>query len=70
MHWHPINTAPVGARILVADERGNVRIARAGALRWYDEGDRLIERPRWWMALPTPPKEVLGVVKPKPRPRK
>jgi hypothetical protein len=29
--------------------------ARAGALRWYDDGDRLIERPRWWMSLPTPP---------------
>jgi hypothetical protein len=66
----PTNTAPVGARILVADERGNVRIARAGALRWYDEGDRLIERPCWWMALPSPPREVPAVEKPKPRSRK
>jgi hypothetical protein len=69
MSWEPIKTAPAGKRVLVSDERGNVRIARAGALRWYDEADRLIERPRWWITLPKPPSEE-PTVKPKSRPRK
>jgi hypothetical protein len=57
MDWQPINTAPAGKHVLVSDERGNVRIVRAGA-RWYDDGDRPIERPRWWMTLPRPPEET------------
>jgi hypothetical protein len=29
-----------------------VFVARFGAIRWYDDSDRLIERPAMWMPLP------------------
>jgi hypothetical protein len=44
-------------RVLVADDKGNVFIARAATLRWRDEADRLINRPKWWQSLPQPPSE-------------
>jgi hypothetical protein len=50
--WQPIKTAPSNTRVLVADERGNVFIARVATLRWYDDADRLIDPPVRWMALP------------------
>jgi hypothetical protein len=35
-------------RVLVADDKGKVFVARASTLRWRDEADRLINRPKWW----------------------
>ena len=57
MAWEPIKTAPTNRRVLVADDKGKVFVARASSLRWRDEADRLIDRPRWWQSLPQPPGE-------------
>jgi hypothetical protein len=42
-------------RVLFCDDKGNVFIARSATLRWRDQADRLIERPRWWQSLPSAP---------------
>jgi hypothetical protein len=57
MSWEPIKPAPMNRRVLVCDDKGNVFIAKAATLRWRDETDRLIDRPRWWQSLPSPPSE-------------
>jgi hypothetical protein len=69
MNWQPISTAPTNTRVLVSDDKGNVFIARAATLRWRDEADRLIDRPRWWQSLPEPPREE-APEKPKKQSRK
>ena len=56
MNWQPIAAAPVGQRILVSNEKGNVLITRLAALRWYDDSGRLVAKPRWWMTLPQAPR--------------
>jgi hypothetical protein len=56
--WEPIKTAPTNRRVLVADDKGSVFIAKAATLRWRDDADRLIDRPRWWQSLPEPPSEA------------
>ena len=53
--WQPISTAPSNQRILVCDDRGHVKVARQGKLRWYDDAETLIARPIWWMPLPAAP---------------
>jgi hypothetical protein len=45
-------------RVLVCDDKGKVFVARASTLRWRDEADRLIDRPRWCRSLPEPPGEA------------
>jgi hypothetical protein len=57
MPWQPIKSAPEGERVLVCARRGNVLIARSVALRWYDDAERLLDSPRWWMPLPEAPAE-------------
>ena len=61
MNWQPIATAPTNTRVLVCSENGHVQIARLATLRWYDDADGLIGRPRWWMPLPTVPTEKVDV---------
>jgi hypothetical protein len=56
-------------RVLVADDNGKVFVARASTLRWRDEADRLINRPKWWQSLPEPPSEE-APVDPKQRSRR
>jgi hypothetical protein len=56
-------------RVLVCDDKGKVFVARASTLRWRDEADRLINRPKWWQSLPEPPSEE-ATTNPKPRVRK
>ena len=68
MQWQPIKSAPTGARVLVSDQRGNVFIARSATLRWYDDSERLIDRPRWWMPLPESPHEEMAAVAPARKP--
>jgi hypothetical protein len=55
--WQPIKTAPAGERVLVANERGTVFVAKLLVLRWYDDAERLIDRPEWWTPLPAAPSE-------------
>jgi hypothetical protein len=43
-------------RVLVCDDKGKV-FARSSTLRWRDEADRLINRPKWWQSLPEPPSD-------------
>jgi hypothetical protein len=54
--WQPIKSAPSGERVLVCDRYGNVFVVRLLVLRWYDDAEKLIDRPEWWMALPKGPK--------------
>jgi hypothetical protein len=56
--WQPISTAPSNQRILICDDRGHVKVARQGKLRWYDDAETLIARPIWWMPLPAAPSEA------------
>jgi len=56
LEWKPINTAPSGQRVLVCDDKGDVKIAQLMVLRWLDDSDTLIGRPLWWMPLPDIPK--------------
>jgi hypothetical protein len=56
--WQPISTAPSNQRILVCGDRGHVKIARQGKLRWYDDAESLIARPVWWMPLPAAPSDA------------
>lgn len=51
------NGAPMNRRMLVCDDKGKVFVTRASTLRWRDEADRLIKRPKWWQSLPSPPSE-------------
>jgi hypothetical protein len=67
--WEPIKTAPTNRRVLVCHDKGKVFVARPSTLRWRDEADRLIDRPRWWQSLPEPPSEE-APAKPKQRNRK
>jgi hypothetical protein len=67
--WEPIKTAPMNRRVLVCDDKGKVFIARSSTLRWRDKADRLIDRPRWWQSLPSPPNEETPA-KPKQQSRK
>ena len=69
MAWEPITTAPMNRRVLVCDDKGKVFVAGAVTLRWRDEADRLIDRPKWWQSLPEPPGKE-GPTKAKPRGRK
>ena len=57
VRWEPIKTAPSNTRVLVCGDKGHVQIARLASLRWYDDADTLIGRPRWWMPLPAIPSE-------------
>jgi hypothetical protein len=34
-----------------------VFVAKLLVLRWYDDAERLIDRPEWWMPLPAAPSE-------------
>ena len=44
MEWRPTSSAPDSKRILVADEKGRIQIARLAGLRWFDDADHLIGR--------------------------
>jgi hypothetical protein len=57
MEWQPIKSAPSGERVLACDRRGTVFVAKLLVLRWYDDAERLIDRPEWWMPLPAAPSE-------------
>jgi hypothetical protein len=34
-----------------------VFVAHLLGLRWYDDAEKLIDRPEWWMPLPDGPQE-------------
>ncbi len=57
MPWEPIKIAPMNRRLLVWDDKGKVFVARSSTLRWRNEANRLIDRPRWWQSLPSPASE-------------
>ena len=57
MDWQPIRSAPSGERVLVCDRRGHVFVAHLLVLRWYDDAEKLIDKPEWWAPLPEGPKE-------------
>jgi hypothetical protein len=64
MNWQPAKTAPARTRVLVADDKGHVQVARRMPLRCYTDADALIDPPAWWMPLPIAPAK-----KPTPRPK-
>jgi hypothetical protein len=68
LDWKPISTAPSNVRILVSNGH-RVFIARCGAIRWYDDADRLIQRPDLWMPLPEAPSDLQPATKPTRRAR-
>ncbi len=60
MRWRTLARALLPAKLkgfLRSGDKGKVFVARSLALRWRDEADRLINRPRWWQSLPSPPGE-------------
>ena len=57
MDWQPIRSAPSGERVLVCDRNGKVFVAHLLVLRWYDDAERMIDRPEWWRPLPEGPSE-------------
>jgi hypothetical protein len=65
MDWQPAETAPSKTRVLVADDKGHVQVARRVPLRWYTDAEALLDPPLWWMPLPAAPAAA-----PKPSPRK
>ena len=54
MDWQPIRSAPSGERVLVCDRRGHVASL---LLRWYDDAEKMIDKPEWWRPLPPGPKD-------------
>jgi hypothetical protein len=62
--WQPGKTVPPRTRVLVVNDKGQVRIARRIALRWYDDADMMLDTQAGWMPLPHAPSE-----QPKPKPR-
>jgi hypothetical protein len=73
--WEPIETAPMNRRVLVCDDNGKMFVARSSTLRWRDEADRLVNRPKWWQSLPQPPRktgssdELVSTEKERPKPK-
>jgi hypothetical protein len=65
--WQPTKTAPAKTRVLVADDKGRVAIARRVPVRWYDDADAMIDPPAWWMPLPGAP---AAPPEPPPKPRR